>query len=43
MSAGALVDSEQFLELTRRYLDLRLEARDAMRADIESDNAFRHT
>ncbi|MFH0179189.1 hypothetical protein [Streptomyces cacaoi] len=41
--AGTLVDSDQFLELTRRYLDLRLETRDAMRADLETDSAFRQT
>ena len=42
VSAGALVDSDQFLELTRRYLDLRLETRDAMRAEIAASNASRH-
>ncbi|MFI5808837.1 hypothetical protein [Streptomyces sp. NPDC051561] len=36
VSAGSLVDGEPFLELTRRYLDLRLETLLAMRADIAS-------
>ncbi|MFE5806963.1 hypothetical protein [Streptomyces sp. NPDC056491] len=39
VSAGARIDSDQFEELTRRYLDLRLQTRDAMRSDIWSDNA----
>ncbi|MEU2617573.1 hypothetical protein ABZ642_05300 [Streptomyces sp. NPDC007157] len=34
VSAGARLDSDQFEELTRRYLDLRLETRNAMRSDI---------
>lgn len=38
VSAGALLDSDQFEELTRRYLELRLETRDAMRSDIWTDN-----
>ncbi|TPQ17760.1 hypothetical protein [Streptomyces sporangiiformans] len=39
VSGGARIDSDQFEELTRRYLDLRLETRDAMRSDIWTDNA----
>ncbi|MFD5624375.1 hypothetical protein [Streptomyces yangpuensis] len=39
VSAGAQIDSDEFEELTQRYLDLRLQTRDAMRSDIWSDNA----
>lgn len=38
VSAGARLDSNQLEGLTRRYLELRLETRDAMRADIMIDN-----
>ncbi|MGW7260743.1 hypothetical protein [Streptomyces sp. NPDC054834] len=38
VSAGARLDSDQFEELTRKYLDLRLQTRDAMRSDIWIDN-----
>ncbi|MDT0468776.1 MULTISPECIES: hypothetical protein [Streptomyces] len=38
VSAGARLDSDELEELTRRYLDLRSEAQDAMRSDIWADN-----
>ncbi|MET8950102.1 hypothetical protein ACWEO4_15540 [Streptomyces sp. NPDC004393] len=38
VSAGARLDSDELEELTRRYLDLRSEAQDAMRSDTWADN-----
>ncbi|MFF6878377.1 MULTISPECIES: hypothetical protein [unclassified Streptomyces] len=38
VSEGARLDSDAFEELTRRYLELRLETRGAMRSDISADN-----
>ncbi|MFD8421651.1 hypothetical protein [Streptomyces sp. NPDC059466] len=37
VSSGLLLESDQFSELTRQYLDLRLQTRDAMRADLGTD------
>ncbi|RPF30322.1 hypothetical protein EDD92_0077 [Streptomyces sp. TLI_185] len=39
VSAGARLDSDELEELTRRYLELRLETRGAMRSDISVDNS----
>ncbi|MGW3208723.1 hypothetical protein [Streptomyces sp. NPDC001135] len=38
VSAGARLDSDEFTELTRKYLELRLGTRDAMRTDIGADH-----
>ncbi|MEU4037776.1 hypothetical protein [Streptomyces collinus] len=38
VSAGARLDSDELEELTQRYLELRLDTRSAMRADISADD-----